>query len=312
MPKLELLIPIVNVDSSILSLRLEPGYKMEAMSAAEFTGLMNQLDSEFPYSGYLSRSARLPFVNQVEKKVYMVKWSTNVNAAELKGVIAPASHLEKKFGIINRVSCIKNILKLLTICKEGTVLAPDHYEMLIDEAGETRCLSAQTSGSSIPSDMKFVIDSDEEESINKFVRETEFPFKQHYIAFAFDNFYQSYWVHHVFGFLSLFISMEALLADSDQGLAHSLARNTAVLLGEDTGECEDIYGSIKRLYDLRSDVIHGRSKKRNRLVSITVQDLLELRDYARGGIRKAASLDLEKDALIKYLNSQGYPSGKPS
>jgi hypothetical protein len=174
MPKLELLIPIVNVDSSILRLRLEPGYTIEAMSAAEFTDLINQLDSEFPFSGYLSRSARLPFVNQVEKKVYMIKWSTTVNAAELKGVIAPASHLEKKFGIINRVSRIQNILKLLTICKEGTVLAPDHYEMLIDEAGETRCLSAQTSGSSIPSDMKFVIDSDEEESINKFVRETEF------------------------------------------------------------------------------------------------------------------------------------------
>lgn len=60
-------------------------------------------------------------------------------------------------------------------------------------------------------------------------------------------------------FLSLTTLLEALLSTGDEGITHQISERGAVLLGKNKGEKLKIYDDIRRIYNVRSKIIHGSS-----------------------------------------------------
>ncbi len=65
-------------------------------------------------------------------------------------------------------------------------------------------------------------------------------------------------------FLSMTIVLEALLSTSNQEVTHQIAERAAILLAKNGTERCNIYKKIKKLYGVRSKIVHGNaiSKKR--------------------------------------------------
>ena len=58
------------------------------------------------------------------------------------------------------------------------------------------------------------------------------------------------------------VAIEALLGESGQSLKNTLARRCGSVLGCTKTERTEIRGSFRKIYDLRSDVVHGNTKLR--------------------------------------------------
>lgn len=64
-------------------------------------------------------------------------------------------------------------------------------------------------------------------------------------------------------YTSLSIAMEALLSTQESEITHQLAERTAVLLGSDEEPPITLYRAVKRLYDTRSNIVHGRGMSKD-------------------------------------------------
>jgi len=85
-------------------------------------------------------------------------------------------------------------------------------------------------------------------------------------------------------------------------LRYRISRNTAVLLGgrNENENSKTIFSEIRKLYDLRSTVLHTGKK------IIKNGDLLLLRHYVRESIKEIYRLGKGKDEMLEFLNSCGF------
>ena len=111
--------------------------------------------------------------------------------------------------------------------------------------------------------------------MQNFIRSVKLPFKKNFLNMAFENFELSYEVSDMqLAFLVLMIGLETLLNPSNYEVRYRVSRNTAVLLGENKADSEDIFAQVKELYDRRSEIVHTGERK------VTAKkDLLKFRDY---------------------------------
>ena len=66
-------------------------------------------------------------------------------------------------------------------------------------------------------------------------------------------------------------------------------------------ESNAIFSEIRKLYDMRSKVVHtGESKL------INMKSVLRLRDYVRESIKKMCKMKGSKDDILRLLNSRGF------
>jgi hypothetical protein len=72
-------------------------------------------------------------------------------------------------------------------------------------------------------------------------------------------------------------ALEALLGERKQGVAGSLAKRTAAILGTTEKERKELRKRFNELYDLRCDLVHGNEFKRD----VQWQQLFEARTMAR-------------------------------
>jgi hypothetical protein len=97
-------------------------------------------------------------------------------------------------------------------------------------------------------------------------------------------------------------AMESLLATTSSELAHQLAERMALFLSADAVERTEIYRQVKRLYKIRSKVVHGdvlRQAKRDEFVEAS----LECDELVRRAIQRAAH-DRDAQAALARGNEE--------
>lgn len=98
--------------------------------------------------------------------------------------------------------------------------------------------------------------------------------------------------------------LEALFNTGRSELRQRVSRSVAVLLGRDYEDSEYIYNSVKFAYDVRSKVVHTGVTKDIR----KVWDW-HLRQTVSTAIRRCWELDIDKQDLVKRLNTFGFGDG---
>lgn len=90
-------------------------------------------------------------------------------------------------------------------------------------------------------------------------KDTHWPF----LKVAIDNLIKAFFADGLDQLLWHITALEAMLGERGPGLTESLARRTAAILGTTKRERENWKKEFKHLYDLRSNLLHGRKFKQN-------------------------------------------------
>lgn len=103
------------------------------------------------------------------------------------------------------------------------------------------------------------------------------------------------------------IAFESLFNRGKDQLRHIIARHAAVLISETQKEFETIYIDMKKLYDLRSSLVHNGQVSAKSLKPFgTLRDaVIKLMNYLRKVLVKCYKFQGDKDELFNELNLAG-------
>lgn len=110
-------------------------------------------------------------------------------------------------------------------------------------------------------------------------------------------------------FVQLVTAIEALVGEKGEGLTDKLARRVAILLGDDESDTIEKWHSMKKFYDMRSDVVHGN---REELDKDKLREGLEiLPEWVRKATLHMTSLlaEINTDEGRKKIQDLGISSG---
>lgn len=111
--------------------------------------------------------------------------------------------------------------------------------------------------------------------------------------------------HPYLGFISLMMAMEAIFNDGKNELRNKVSRGGAVLLGKNINSSRRIFSDLKKLYDIRSSLVHTGD-----ISKIGNEELLLLRSYVRQSLLRVMELNLSKQSLSIQLSENGFGSYK--
>lgn len=102
-------------------------------------------------------------------------------------------------------------------------------------------------------------------------------------------------------FVILMICLECIFNHGAEQIAHTVSRHLALILSANKEEFELHYKQIKKLYSVRSKIVHGDIPKNKE-----ESDILKLEDYVRFSINYCLNNNFTKESLFRHLNSKGY------
>jgi hypothetical protein len=277
-----------NVDSSILSVKLNHGFHVKSMSIDEY----KNFKSEFKKSKLLglrdiineviSRDSNI--VNFEEERIYFIK-----NSSE---------NYQKYQEYPN------SIILLLRLFAEGDILLPIQFTTTLIENGKLKDIhSSMYMLTYYIYHPRYSLKNIDTKNLNRFISKVQLPLKRSWLQLAIENLALSYkTTNKNLSFLSMMISLEALFNPGRYELTYRISRNAAVFLGglKDMNS-QTIFTDIKRLYEKRSSIVHGEKKN-----FIDENDLFRLRDYVRKSIRLIIDMDINRDDLLDHLNKSGF------
>lgn len=276
---------LANTDSSILQVTLDHGFKIHAMSKEDCVSLLSDLEC-LPHMRIYRILLEYSLIS--ENKLYYIVNSVE-NDAELGGFKENFVH-----GYLDPA------IRLMRLFKEGNICIPLEYYYFSDYDTPKLFISEDRSLHVSPAPYK--LESSEIPDLQGFIQNTKLPFKESSLQLAFGSFELSYQIRdRNMSFLSLMISLEALLNPDRYEVTHRVSRNTAVLLGRDKEDSKTIFSEIKDLYNKRSKIVHTGNSN-----SIDEGDLLKLRHYVRESIKEINKIGDNKDELLKILDSCGF------
>ena len=308
-----------NTDSSICDLKLDKGFKFVKSGDKEFYELfMNRLE---PLGNIQYSSGIFSFFNNTEKSFYLVTnaFEENINQSEIISKMDTRKSLglntcqymssvwAGRFGNKLDLRYLHNTIRLMNLFKEGNIGIPLSYYFTIFE---NECVLFERGGGFptfpiINNNALFSLDDTEKNELSIFLSENnDILFSNYPIGIAFSNFEQSVKTDNIdLAFLSLMICIEVIYSPKTE-LRNRVSRGVAILLGRDRDESIGIYKIMKDLYDKRSSLVHSGK-------SISENDLLVLRDYARESIKRLLRIDnnklLEKlDRFREEINMCGF------
>jgi len=86
-------------------------------------------------------------------------------------------------------------------------------------------------------------------------------------------------------YISRTVILEAILSTGNQEITHQMAERVALILGGDCGKPLDIYNIVKKLYGIRSDIVHGRHMKKRPVIAYAqgsaIEELHQLTNMSR-------------------------------
>jgi hypothetical protein len=103
--------------------------------------------------------------------------------------------------------------------------------------------------------------------------------------------------------IDLSTAMEAVLideVDGTEGLSSRLRARAAALLSTETDSAANIFGDVKRLYDLRSRIVHGANLTEKRLRD-TVLQVSTITEHRAFGVAVAQAVDRMRDLARRSI-----------
>ena len=292
---------LANTDSSILKVKLDHGFKIESMSFDKGINLISTFkDSTDEALDELSSCACLEDLSR--EQLYFISNSFESDSdMSHEGIIKKLAHHALKFESKVVRNYLDITVRLMRLFKEGNICIPLRYYFYMDDKTPKLILSMTTS-QFIKFGQKYTIKNSEIPDLQKFIQNIKLPFKESFLQLAFENFELSYKTRNeVLAFLSLMISLETLFNPGGGELKYRISRNTAVILGKNKEDSKLISSEIKKLYDMRSKIVHT-----GRMNIIKEKELLKLRYYVRESIKEIYKTRKNKDDLLDMLNSYGF------
>jgi hypothetical protein len=278
---------LANVDSSIMKVKLDYGFKIEKMSTNEYRDFIENIEK--------IRKRSLQSVLQLHQGII----SKDGNIYFIKG-------LPSKLGGYRNY--IVHLLTKLKLFKEGYVTLPVQIGQayISNDKLEKAFFIMYSLGISKKS-IIYSLSNVEATRLNKFIKEITLPIKEEYIQLAIDNLEESMRItrKHL-SFLLLMIGFESLFNLDKTQITHTISRHTAILNSNNKTEFNTKYKEIKDFYNRRSALVHALIKTKKKPEPITDSDLIELRNSLRVCIKKTYKLNLNKNDLFEYLNTKGF------
>jgi hypothetical protein len=137
--------------------------------------------------------------------------------------------------------------------------------------------------------------------ISQFKRIYGTSFKASLVQLAISNFSLSYQiVDKRAKVLVLMICLESLFNQGKDQISHTISRHLAIIMSTSLDEFRTNYTRIKKLYSMRSDIVHG-----NKDIN-PYYELEELEEYVRKAIIFCSGFGGNKKELFEYLNAKGF------
>jgi hypothetical protein len=188
------------------------------------------------------------------------------------------------------------LIKKMRLLKEGNICMPFLY-FYVSSRKSPILISGLEYGS-------YVVPEQYTLEICEFrnIQNIEIPFTYDFLQFAFENFELSYEIQNKnLQFLTLMNGMEALFNKGGGGeILYKLSRNVAVLLGGDYENSELIETRMKKLYGIRSNIVHKGKEE------ISENELSDLRKYLRQSIIRFNKLNQDKNFIFDLLSRRGF------
>jgi hypothetical protein len=297
---------LANTDESILKIHLENGFQIEKLSSDEGLIFIANLERYSAVYNIVQRiSMEYPCLNREKQEYCFIKNTIpgKLTLDEQYRMVEACPEMFSDFKNKIVEDYLNQILRLMRLFKDGNICMPFEYYYVYDEKNIPRRVMSSGSApwKAKYSTEKYTLSDKESEDLEIFIKQTRLPF-QNYLELAFENYELSYEIHNIgLGFLTLMISLEVMFNPSKQEVKHRVSRNTAVLLGSNYDETENIYSKIKDFYDKRSHLVHSGSAK-----IVNPEDLAQLRNYVRNAIKKIYRLGIAKDDLLEKLDRLGF------
>ena len=300
--KLEYIIFLQNVDDSIKELKLIHDLHVVSLDQNTTIELIKGLEncSTFEASKKITIEGKVS--NYDTKRNNLIEGGFYAELDEQFIIDGDAGNIINAIGLYtNEIKpYLESILTALRLFKEGDIAYWDEYIYRPEE--RKKLYSFHSPKSKINHNLIYSINSDEIDECNDFIN-AFIPPESEYLKLALEQFSNSYIaVNLESAFLCLMISLEALYSKSHQELSFRLARNCAIVLGNDYEGSDLVFQDIKELYKKRSNLIHGNSKAGK----ITRDDLYKCRDYVRWSIKKFIELNEDHGTLLNKLDTLGF------
>jgi len=286
-----------NVDDTILNLKLEKGFEVASKSVRGMTSFLGRLEKAPAFYIGSSISVHHHCFNVEQQKCFFVK-----NSRIFK-IHNEEEDLWKKIeGFRTTVSSyLLPTLRLMRLFSEGNIGVPLKYYYTTKPL-ELRCVGEEPE---FPQTrvQHYSLDENKLPLLNDFLKNTPFPpFEKDYLQLAFENYEQSYNApSNNLAFLFLINGLEALFNQGSYEVRFSLSRNCATLISKNGEHGESIFRELKKLYDLRCNLVHGTKK-----IAVSEKDVERAREYLRDSIKKLLSMNLKKQEILKILNAKGF------
>jgi hypothetical protein len=196
---------------------------------------------------------------------------------------------------------IRDPLSAIRLYKEASVHMPIYY--CFTQYGENyKHMGRFEDHNLYHQTTEFYILEDEVKSLQEFIDTIKLPFAKDYLQLCLEMFEMSYrGAYPTIAFICLMFGLESLFNTGGPEVTKTISRHVAVLLAKDKADGNRIYDDIRKLYKIRSDIVHGRKN-----ISVDVSELLKLRQYVRDSMKKAIHLSLDKEELFDLLNIHGF------
>lgn len=281
-----------NVDSTILNVKLEHGFRFGQISEIEGNKFFSALETLPEYL-----TAKKLFLDYNCLNIKLHKYFFVENSFECGGTDFSRPEVAE-FDNKLVLSYLDPTFRLMRLFKEGNINMPIKY--YFTKAPLSSFMRFDRGRYSYPE--PFSLDKRELKDLHNFLKEYTLPFSLNYIQLAFENFELSYETpNQTIAFLVLMNGLEALLNPGGGEITYRISRNCAVLLGSDVETSRKIYEDVKYLYGLRCAIVHAAKK-----VGIEKDELKRLRDYVRETLRTMLDINEHKNEALEILNEMGF------
>lgn len=294
---------LANVDSSILQMDFNHGFRIESFSEEEAVTLFSLLEKIPRQTVVQKYFFQYQCLNFPERRMYFISKSlenvSSHNSSKASSEIARFNNIAR-FDNTLVLGYLEPIIRLMRLFKEGDIRIPVkiYYQLKNDKIQGARRSEYGRHISNEP----YHLEASEIPVLRSFIQSVELPFKKDFLQLAFENFELSYEIVDMqLAFLVIMIGLETLLNPSDYEVRHRISRNMAVLLGKNRENSEEIFAQAKKLYDKRSKIVHSGKRR-----IIEKEDLLKLRGYLREAIKEIHHIGKEKSEITALLDSHGF------
>lgn len=105
-------------------------------------------------------------------------------------------------------------------------------------------------------------------------------------------------------FINLVTALESLFNRGKDQISHIIARHLALIVSKDREEFQSNYKRVKKIYGMRSLIVHGQALKSKEKQIIGSLD--ELQNLTRQAILYCLESKKTKEELFAYLNAKGF------